>query len=72
MDDTATMDCWRAPDCLRMRCVPHSTSRAEPVLWSRGTAARETLCYLDRNGIDGEPLLLKGKLVACETRVAEF
>ena len=55
-----------------MRCVPQSTSRAEPVLWSRGTAARETLCYLDRNGIDAEPLLLEAELVACGTRVAEF
>ena len=55
-----------------MRYVPQSTSRAEPVLWSRGTEARETLCYQDRNGIDAEPLLLKGKLVACGTRVAEF
>ena len=55
-----------------MRCVPQSTSRAEPVLWSRGTAARETLRYLNRNGIDAEPLLLKVELVACETRVAGF
>ena len=43
-----------------------------PFLWSRSTAARETLRYLNRNGIDAEPLLLKVELVACETRVAGF
>jgi hypothetical protein len=27
------------------------------LLWTRGVAARETLSYLDRNGIDAEPAL---------------
>ncbi len=30
-----------------------------PFLWARGIAARETLRYLDKNGIDAEPLLSK-------------
>ena len=34
------------------RDVPES-----PFLWARGIAARETLGYLDKNGIDAEPLL---------------
>ena len=55
-----------------MRSVPQSDVPRSPFLRSRGTAARETLRYLDRNGIDAEPLLLKAKLVACETRVAGF
>src|SRR6187551_2003991 len=33
-----------------------------PFLWTRGTAARETLYYLDRKGIDAEPLLSKAEL----------
>ena len=28
-----------------------------PLLWTRGVAARETLSYLDRNGIDPDPAL---------------
>ena len=28
------------------------------MLWTRGVAARETLSYLDRRGIDAEPALL--------------
>jgi Arabinose-binding domain of AraC transcription regulator, N-term len=28
-----------------------------PLLWTRGVAARETLSYLDRRGIDAEPAL---------------
>jgi len=32
------------------------------VLWSRGTAARETLRSPDRNAIDAEPLLLKAEV----------
>ena len=55
-----------------MKSVPESDVPQSPFLWSRGTAARETLRYLDRNGIDAEPLLLKVELVACGTRVTEF
>ena len=33
--------------------VPHKS----PLLWTRGAAARETLSYLDRRGIDAEPAL---------------
>src|SRR6267142_4032463 len=36
----------------------HPSIRLEsPLLWTRGIAARETLSYLDRNGIDAEPAL---------------
>jgi AraC-like DNA-binding protein len=45
-----------------MKSVPQSDVPQSPFLWSRGTAARETLRYLDRNGIDAEPLLLKAEL----------
>src|SRR5215510_7960869 len=45
-----------------MRSVAQSDIPQSPFLWSRGTAARETLRYLDRNGIDAEPLLLKAEL----------
>ena len=45
-----------------MRSVLQSDIPRRPFLWSRGTAARETLRYLDRNGIDAEPLLLKAEL----------
>src|SRR6201984_3731341 len=45
-----------------MTSVPQSAVTQGPFLWSRGTAARETLRYLDRNGIDAEPLLLKAEL----------
>src|SRR5499427_10994794 len=45
-----------------MRSVPQSDIPQSPFLWSRGTAARETLRYLDRNGIDAKPLLLKAEL----------
>jgi AraC-like DNA-binding protein len=45
-----------------MRSVPQSEVPQSPFLWSRGTAARDTLRYLDRNGIDAEPLLLKAEL----------
>src|SRR5262245_20947924 len=45
-----------------MRSVPQSDIPQSPFLWSRGTAARETLRYLDRNAIDAEPLLLKAEL----------
>lgn len=33
-------------------------SLESPLLWTRGVAARETLSYLDRRGIDAEPALL--------------
>jgi len=33
-----------------------------PFLWTRGIAARETLHYLDRNGIDADPLLAGAQL----------
>src|SRR4051812_9805039 len=33
-----------------------------PFLWTRGIAARETLYYLDRKGVDAEPLLSKAEL----------
>jgi hypothetical protein len=36
-----------------MPIVPHK----RPLLWTRGVAARETLSYLDRRGIDVEPAL---------------
>jgi Arabinose-binding domain of AraC transcription regulator, N-term len=45
-----------------MRRVPQSEVPQSPFLWSRGTAASETLRYLDRNGIDAEPLLFKAEL----------
>jgi hypothetical protein len=36
----------------------HPFARLEsPLLWTRGIAARETLSYLDRSGIDAEPAL---------------
>lgn len=36
----------------------HPSIRLEsPLLWTRGIAARETLSYLDRNGIDAKPAL---------------
>jgi hypothetical protein len=37
-----------------MRVVPEKS----PLLWTRGVAARETLSYLDRKGIDAKPALL--------------
>jgi AraC-like DNA-binding protein len=33
-----------------------------PFLWTRGVAARETLNYLDKRGVDAEPLLSKVEL----------
>ena len=45
-----------------MRSVPQSDISQSAFLWSRDTAARETLRYLDRNGIDAEPLLVKAEL----------
>jgi hypothetical protein len=40
-----------------MRSVPQSDVPESPFLWAGGIAARETLRYLDKNGIDAEPLL---------------
>jgi hypothetical protein len=34
-----------------------AVSQESPLLWTRGVAARETLSYLDRRGIDVEPSL---------------
>src|SRR5271169_4754688 len=45
-----------------MRNVPPSDAAESPFLWTRGIAARETLRYLDKNGIDAEPLLSKAEL----------
>jgi Arabinose-binding domain of AraC transcription regulator, N-term len=45
-----------------MKSVPRSDAPEGPFLWSRGTAAGETLRHLDRNGIDAEPLLAKAEL----------
>jgi hypothetical protein len=41
-----------------MTSVPPSEAPQSPFLWTRGIAARETLRYLDRNGVDAEPVLL--------------
>jgi AraC-like DNA-binding protein len=40
-----------------MRRVLQRDIPESPFLWARGTAARETLRYLDKNGIDAEPML---------------
>ena len=45
-----------------MRSVLQSEVPQSPFLWTCGIAARETLRYLDRNGVDAEPLLLKAEL----------
>src|SRR6516225_2178251 len=37
-------------------------SHKSPLLWTRGVAARETLSYLARKGIDAEPALLGAEL----------
>jgi len=42
-----------------MTSVPQSEVPQSPFLWTRGIAARETLRYLDRNGVDAEPVLLR-------------
>ena len=36
------------------------------MLWTRGTAARETLSYLDRKGIDAQPALFGAGLSRCQ------
>ena len=45
-----------------MRSLPQTDSARLPFVWTRGIAAREALHYLDRNGIDAEPLLSKAEL----------
>ena len=45
-----------------MTNLPSSGVQQLPFLWTRGIAARETLLYLDRRGIDAEPLLAKVEL----------
>jgi hypothetical protein len=42
---------------LATRSVPQSDVLERPFLWTGGTAARETLRYLQWNGIDAELLL---------------
>jgi hypothetical protein len=46
------------PSGPAMTSVPPSEAPQSPFLWTRGIAARETLRYLDRNGVDAEPVLL--------------
>ena len=45
-----------------MRSVLQSEVPRSPFLWTRGIAARETLRYLDRDGIAAEALLSKAQL----------
>ena len=45
-----------------MTSDPRSGGGESPFLWTRGVAARETLRYLERNGIDAESLLAKAEL----------
>jgi hypothetical protein len=45
-----------------MRNVPQSDIYRLPFVWTCGIAARETLYYLDRKGIDAEPLLSMAEL----------
>jgi len=45
-----------------VKSLPGRGNRHKPFLWTRGIAARETLFYLDRHGIDAEPLLSKVEL----------
>ena len=45
-----------------MRSATRSDVPEGPFLWTRGIAARETLRYLDMNGIDAEPLLTNAGL----------
>jgi hypothetical protein len=48
----------RAKKLINRRGNAHPFIRLEsPLLWTRGIAARQTLSYLDRNGIDAEPAL---------------
>src|SRR5437763_11032721 len=45
-----------------MRHLPQADVPLLPFVWTRDIAARETLRYLDRKGIDAEPLLSKSEL----------
>lgn len=45
-----------------MRYGPQSETPQLPFFWTRGIAARETLNYLDRKGIDAAPILSKAEL----------
>jgi AraC-like DNA-binding protein len=45
-----------------VKTAPESGIPQLPFLWTRGIAARETLYYLDRKGVDAEPLLSKAEL----------
>jgi hypothetical protein len=45
-----------------VRRVPESDIAQVPFLWTRGIAAREALGYLDKKGIEAEPLLSKAEL----------
>jgi hypothetical protein len=42
------------------------------LLWTRGVAARETLSYLDRRGIDAEPALIAAGLSRCQLSRADI
>jgi AraC-like DNA-binding protein len=42
--------------------VSESDIAQVPFLWTRGIAARETLRYLDKHGVDAEPLLSRAEL----------
>jgi hypothetical protein len=62
LDKSGQMLDNRGREGSAVRSVPQNDISQGPFLWSRGTAARETLRYLDRKGIDAEPLLLKAEL----------
>ena len=47
---------------IAVRRVPDSDIAQVPFLWTRGIAAREALGYLDKKGIEAEPLLSKAEL----------
>src|SRR3954471_19172370 len=47
---------------IDVKTAPESGRPPLPFLWTRGIAARETLYYLDRKGVDAEPLLSKAEL----------
>jgi len=51
----------RHPVELGMKALENQSPRL-PFLWTRGIAAREAMHYLDRHGIDAEPLLMKAEL----------
>src|SRR5215469_10739508 len=45
-----------------IRSIPRSDVPESPFVWTRGVASRESLRYLDRNGISAGPLLAKAGL----------